>query len=479
MIVDTPVVVVGAGLAGLVVAHGLTAAGIPCRVLESTPRAGGRIRTTTFEDGVRAEAHMEEFWESSPAYPLLRELGLDLDEDAAHSGVILDQRLHPARGGGGRDELLTDLFSPREQQAFLRWNDHAQQLLARIETEGPRVATSAWARPLRRTSFASYVTAHVGRGRVAEWIRVVVESETAVEWHQIGTLDGVTEMRHFLDTPRGFGERNAHVVGGNDRLVDALVARLPAGTLHTGRRVGTVRAEGDHVQVHHGRGADSEVTTCEHVVLTAPVWSLRSVHLALPLSPGARSALAATAYGSYVKVLLRLRPEAAAAWAGYGDGLFALLTDSPAGCVYLTDPGDGRDLVLTLLVHGVHARRLRGLPAEEIVRRVTGDLDGLRAATGADPVPRPLWPGLSRHVTDARAHDYPQAVAYWPVRLGRSRFDDRSAALREPQGRVHFGGDTTEGSHSDGAVRSAQRIARTVAETVGGGRSLVVGGPRP
>ena len=33
----------------------------------------------------------------------------------------------------------------------------------------------------------------------------------AIEWDQIAALDGIDEMRLFLDTPEGFGEKNYHV----------------------------------------------------------------------------------------------------------------------------------------------------------------------------------------------------------------------------------------------------------------------------
>ncbi len=108
--VDTPVVIVGAGLAGLVTAWDLTRAGIPCRVLEASPRIGGRVETIEFADGLTAEAHMEEFWADSPAWPLLRELGLHLDEDGAHSSLILDGRLRTNQGDGDRDTYLAGMF---------------------------------------------------------------------------------------------------------------------------------------------------------------------------------------------------------------------------------------------------------------------------------------------------------------------------------------------------------------------------------
>ena len=54
---------------------------------------------------------------------------------------------------------------------------------------------------------------------------------------------------------------------------------------------------------------------------------------------------------------------------------------------------------------------------------------------------------------------YPTSVAYWPVREGRSRFDALARELRRPQGRIWIGGDTTENSHSEGAVQAALRMA--------------------
>ena len=72
------VVVVGSGLAGLVTARELVRRGISVVVLEAEQRLGGRVHTVTFDDGVTAEAHLEEFWEGNPAFPLLTELGLSL-----------------------------------------------------------------------------------------------------------------------------------------------------------------------------------------------------------------------------------------------------------------------------------------------------------------------------------------------------------------------------------------------------------------
>jgi monoamine oxidase len=66
----------------------------------------------------------------------------------------------------------------------------------------------------------------------------------------------------------------------------------------------------------------------------------------------------------------------------------------------------------------------------------------------------------------AEIFSYPTAVAYWPLSLGRSRFDDLAATLRKPEGGIWIGGDTTENSHSEGAVQAAQRMAAQIAESL-------------
>ncbi|MGH8585568.1 MAG: hypothetical protein ACREWE_05095 [Gammaproteobacteria bacterium] len=75
-----------------------------------------------------------------------------------------------------------------------------------------------------------------------------------------------------------------------------------------------------------------------------------------------------------------------------------------------------------------------------------------------------LFPGVRRHIRSAEIFVYPHAVAYWPLELGRSRFDELANELRRPESRLYIGGDTTEDSHSEGAVVAALRMARQIIE---------------
>src|SRR5262245_59101977 len=174
------VVIVGAGLTGLTTAYELRKAGIDVLLLEAAPHEGGRVQTVTFPDGVHVEGHMEEYWERSPAYALLKELKLPLAEDVAHSSLRIGGETYPYKGEGDRDTYLRGIFSEAEREAFLRWNARTWALYERLEHEhragaikDPELVA------LLKMSFADYVRRDGLPEKVSEWIRVTLEPEMA------------------------------------------------------------------------------------------------------------------------------------------------------------------------------------------------------------------------------------------------------------------------------------------------------------
>jgi monoamine oxidase len=454
---DAPVIVVGAGLAGLTVAYELDKAGIEALVLESSPRIGGRVQTVTFPDGATAEGHMEEYFARSPAYALLQELQLSLIEDVAHSTVRIDGKLYPYQGDGDRDTYLAGIFDADERAAWMRWNDKAWKLYERLHEShysGKPLPPELLA--LTKVSFKDFVAADALPHKVSEWIRVTVEPEMAIEWDQISALDGIDEVRLFLDTPDGFGEKNYHVAGGNTDFTMALASRLDPSQIVTNARVTAVEqdASGVKLRVLLQDSRYVEVTG-RMAVVTAPVSQVGRIQFIPTLGDEKRQAIATTRMGSYVKVHFRMAPGAAKLWTVDGENMLTLLSDSLAGSIYdVTDlqhdqGGVEKDGVLTLLLHARFARELMNEPADVIRERTIDALDA-------------LFPGARGYVKSAEIFVYPQAVAYWPLELGRSRFDDLADELRRPQGRLYIGGDTTEDSHSEGAVVAALRIAKDI-----------------
>ena len=450
---ETPVVIVGAGLTGLTTAYELRKAGIDVLLLEAAPRPGGRIQTVEFPDGVHVEAHMEEYWERSPAVPLLRELKLDLEKDTAHSTVRIGGAIHPYQGKGDRDTYLRGVFSDAEREAFLRWNAKAWEVherlrAAHLEGGGPLPDDL---QALLKTSFADWIRAQGLPERVGEWIRVTVEPEMAIEWDQVAALDGIDELRLFLDTPDGFGETNYHVSGGNTGFVEALVAKVGPGRIVTQAQVTAIEQTGAGVRVRYlHEGTRYREINARAAVVTVPLYALGRIQFLPPLSDERVRAIETTRFGAYVKVHMRVAPEAAPLWQRDGDSILTMLSDSPAGSIYeATDfqpHGASSDRYLTLLIHARFARQMLGMSADRMREHAVQSLDA-------------IFPGIARHVRLVELFVYPTSVAYWPFPEGRSRFDSLARELRRPQGRVWIGGDTTENSHSEGAVQAALRMA--------------------
>ncbi len=93
------VVVIGAGISGLVAAYELKRRGVPVTVFEAAPRAGGAIGTS-LADGFLAEHGPNSFVSSAPVEELLSRLGLQEDVVEANPGankryIVRDGRLVP------------------------------------------------------------------------------------------------------------------------------------------------------------------------------------------------------------------------------------------------------------------------------------------------------------------------------------------------------------------------------------------------
>lgn len=450
------VVIVGAGLTGLTTAYELRKAGVDVLLLEAAPRAGGRIQTVTFADGVHVEAHMEEYWERSPAYALLRELKVPLLDDVAHSTVRIGGKIYPYQGEGDRDTYLRGIFSESEREAFLRWNAKVWGLYERLAAahHGGHAHTDPELLELQKLSFAEFVRRDGLPEKVSEWIRVTLEPEMAIEWDVVSALDGIDEMRLFLDSPEAFGEKNYHVKGGNSGFIRALVAKVGSERVVSQAQVTAIEQGADGVLVRYlHQGARYREVRARAVVVTVPLYQLRRIQFLPALSADKQKAIETTRFGAYVKVHIRIGAEAARLWEPAGETLLTLLSDSPAGSIYdATDfqpHGAAADRYLTLLVHARFAREMLGMSADGMREHAIRSLDA-------------LFPGAAAHVRLVELFVYPTAVAYWPLELGRSRFDGLAAELRRPDGAVWIGGDTTENSHSEGSVQAALRMSREI-----------------
>lgn len=452
-----PVIIIGAGLTGLITAYHLRRENIPSIILESSYRIGGRVHTLYYPDNATAEAHMEEYWERTPHFALLKELKLPLMLSCpTATSLMIDQEILPHGGVCGPDYFVK-IFTEEERKALKEWNHKTWNLYSELYGsfyKGNPLSPNL--QGFMNISFAEYVHRSHLPHKVNEWIRITLEAEISIEWDKISALDGIDEMRIFLESPDGFGEESAHVLGGNENYIYALVNKLPKKTIQTECRVTQIEQNDSHVIVSYQNANKIEQQIKgRYAVVTVPLFAINSIKFIPQLNEDCLKAIQTTKFASYIKVLYRLKREAEKLWIQYGEeGLFTLLTDQLIGAIYNSTDFEkqlskDQDLILTVLIHGDKAVKWSNLPSQEILDKTSEQLNC-------------LFPGFSTYITSSQINAYPQAVAYWPLDQKRSRFDALAQKLREPFGRIQIGGDTTENSHSEGAAIAASRMAQVI-----------------
>ncbi len=247
---SAPVVVVGAGLAGLACAQRLHRAGVPVVVLEAADGVGGRVRTDVV-DGFRCDRGFQLL---NPAYPILDRVldlaALDLRRFAA--GVVV--------ATGDRRWVLAD---PRREPAQL-----VQTLRAPVGSLAEKVRFAAWAArsllPVRRLLArpdrtlaedldAAGVDGRLRRGVVEPFLAGVLAEAAGTTSANFASL----LIRSFVLGTPGVPSM------GMSRLPELLAAGLPAGTVRLGVRV-TAVAPGAV------RTADEEIPAAGVVVAADP-----------------------------------------------------------------------------------------------------------------------------------------------------------------------------------------------------------------
>jgi phytoene dehydrogenase-like protein len=260
-----PVLIVGAGVAGLRCAQVLASRGVPVRVLEASDRVGGRVRTDPVE-GFRLDRGFQVLL---TAYPEVR---ASLDLPALGLGRFLPGAL--VRTAGRFERLFDPLRCPAEALAALR---------APVGTLPDKLRILAWRRRLAGVDVAS-VLARPSRS-AREQLAAAGFSDRVVERFFRPFFAGVfleaelaTSSRFlefaFAMFARGEAALPAEGMGAVPRQ---LAARLPRGTIRLEAVVDQVHEDG--VLLEGGEGVEARA-----VVVATPAAA------AVRLAPGLAAA---------------------------------------------------------------------------------------------------------------------------------------------------------------------------------------------
>ncbi|WP_332643668.1 flavin monoamine oxidase family protein [Aeromicrobium sp.] len=441
-------IIIGAGVAGLVAADRLAAAGQKVLVLEARDRVGGRTLTEDVpgSDGLRVDSGGQ--WIGPDQRLLAAELerfGLTTIDQGGHGKTVVSLRGKKARYTGSTPRLgpatLVDVG-----QALVRF----ERLAKTIDLEQP------WRTPKADTwdgqTFESWIRRACRTEKARDFFRIACEAVFATTSANISMLHAMfysksgVSFEHLISTEGG--AQHARVEGGMQQLSERLAAGL-------GDRVRL--SEPVTAITYNDRGIVVTTTKSQHeatrVVVAIPPTLAARISYDPPL-PAIRDSLTQRMpHGSVIKThSVYDRPF----WRESGLSGEAAGDTSPVKVMFdATPPGDGQPGIILAFIEGA---------------------DGL-AMSDADPADR------QKAVTDVLAHYFGEEartpIAYierdwskeewtrgcYGAHLPPGAWTQVGASLREPIGPIHWAGTETAVrwcGYIDGAISSGERVAAEI-----------------
>ncbi|MDR0771201.1 MAG: protoporphyrinogen oxidase [Burkholderiales bacterium] len=410
------VIVVGAGVSGLVAAYRLMKKGHRVRVLEAAPQAGG-VMVSGRRDGM--------LWESGPnsgmdTTPLINELldSLGIREQRADARKIADRRFI-VRGGrlvplpmSPLAFLSTPLFSAGTKFGLLR-----EPFIARSSPESDE-SVAAFVRRRLGSEFLDYAIEPFVAGIFAGdpeqlSVQAAFPKLFALEQRYGGLIRGLILGARERKRQREKSKNNARSFSFNDgmqTLTDALVRGLTAanGVVETGVRVTAIAGETEGGWTVHGVRGDEQETTyrARSVVLATPAdaAAVLLASLKMPWDNGGAQALGDAAQAlreiPYAPVSIAISAWRREAVTHSLDGFGFLVprkeNKNILGTLFSSSMFDHRadeaHAVLTTFIGGMRQPELPGCDDGALREMAESELASLIGVKGT-----PLWTKISRH----------------------------------------------------------------------------------
>ncbi len=466
------VVILGAGIAGLVSAYELGKAGYRCTVLEARTRPGGRswtIRGGTkieFTDGTVQTCGFSEgcYVNPGPAripsihYAILgycRELDVPLEvevntsrssrlqNDAAFGGKPVEQRQVINDTRGYVSELLAKALNRRALDQEVTADDR-ERLLAFLRQYGDLSSDFTFTGTVR-----SGFKQHPG----AAFQPAIKRDPLALG----DLLDGDFWNNILFEESLDMQATMFQPVGGMDRIPYAFAAKLKD-VIRFNATITEIRKTTSGVRVVYREGSDEKAVTADYCVCALPLKVLAGV--ATDFSPAVKQAVNDVSYASAYKIAWESRRF----WE-QDDNIYGGISflKGPINLVWY--PSDRIHAERGVLVSGYsteHASNIGNLPTTEA-----------KIAMSREAVEK-LHPGYGKELTNPVYVSWgrvPHSLGSWVNRGlgagGQLYYDSSYRVLQEPDDRIHFAGDhlSQVGAWQEGAVLSAHRTVAAIAAT--------------
>jgi monoamine oxidase len=441
--VESDVVIIGAGAAGLAAARALADAGRSVLVLEARDRIGGRIWTRREPDNATPIELGAEFIHGQipQTFRLLQEAGQSaLDAQGGGHWTLLHGKLQ---------QHTSDLFE--QVQAAMR----AANLLGKPDIPFQEFLDNGSRHGLSRE--AAELARRFARGFDAADTNRVSAHSIAEEWASGG----------MLDSPQ------FRPLGGYHSLITALAGHLDRDAVHVQLqtvvetvqwRPGSVEIEGMFMDRPFQVTAPKALITVPVGVLQLPKGASGGIHFS-PALEEKRAALAGIISGAVLKVVLRFRKPFWEELDGgrYRDASFFYSLDTTFPTFWTSMPL--RSPFINAWMGGPPAALLSGKPDAEIVQEALHSLEGMFGG---------LLPTGTAQLEAAYVHNWQRdpfsAGAYSYVAVGHN--DDARRGLAAPlKDTLFFAGEATdtegEAATVTGAIQSGLRAAREINDSLG------------
>ena len=444
---DADFLVVGAGLAGLVAARELVAAGRSVVVLEARERVGGRILNEEIGGGQVVEVGGQWFGPTQARIAALaRSLGVETFPTHNRGDNLIEWRGRVRRYRGSIPRLdpatLLDLG-----QARLRLDRLARTVPLEAPWRAPRAAR------LDAETFAAWIRRNVPtRGA-----RTLLELATQAIWAAEPCELSLLHVLFYVHSGGGFdrligiegGAQQDRFVGGSERLALALAEELGPARVRLASPVRALEQDDEGVRAIVDGGAP--VTARRAMVAVAPALAGRIAYR--PKLPARRDGLTQRMpLGSVVKCMaVYPRPF----WRDAGLSGHATSDRGPARAIFDNSPPGGEPGVLLGFLEGRAARELGRAPAGERRAAVLGTFERVFGSAAGRP---------EAFVERAWAEEEWARGCYGGF-FAPGGWTESGPALRAPVGRLHWAGAETATEwcgYMDGAVSSGERAAREV-----------------
>ena len=442
--VDADVAIVGAGIAGLIAARDLVAAGKDVVVLEARDRVGGRVLNHQLSDGTVVELGGQ--W-ICPTQLRMAKLTAELGLETFPTYNTGEHLLHV----GGRQVR----YRTRPRLGAIALADIAQaqtrfdRLAARVPLEVPWASDRA--DELDGQTFETWIRRNARTATGREMLRLYAEGVYAAEATDFSLLHALfyTHSGGGVDAIAGTrgGAQQDRFVGGSQLVPIRLAERL-GDRVRLGAPVRRIEQHETGIDVI---AEEAQVSAGRVVVAVPPTLAGRLVYD--PPLPGARDQLTQRVpAGSVIKCHAVYDSPF---WRD--DGLTGQATGDrgPVKVVFDNSPQGGTPGVLLAFLEGAAARRLSRVDPAERRAAVVGSLVGFFGPRAAAPIEYAELDWSEEEWTRGcyGAH-FPPGV--W------TQFGPE---LRAPVGRIHWAGAETAtvwSGYMDGAVQSGERAAAEV-----------------